>query len=163
MLELAGGAPVDIEVAREALVRLREAFRERSAWEVFADVIPALDSLARDGARLGIVSNWDSRLPEVLDLLELSSRFEVVGVSHLEGVEKPNPVLFHRVLQRMGARPHEALHVGDVPGLDLAGARAAGVDAVLIDRKGVSDVRGRLTDLSTLPLIARDGIPETSG
>ena len=104
---------------------------------------------------MGVVSNWDSRLPHVLKMLELEPFFEQVAVSHLEGVEKPDPLIFRRVLRRMDVGPEKALHVGDVPELDLRGARAAGIDAILVDRKGKVDPRLRpLADLSALPQIA---------
>jgi len=109
-----------------------------------------------DGVRLAVVSNWDSRLPQVLEMLELTAYFEQVAVSHLEGVEKPDPQIFHRVLERMDIGPQGAVHVGDVPELDLDGARAAGIDGVLVDRKGKIDASLKtLDDLSTLPQIAR--------
>jgi FMN phosphatase YigB (HAD superfamily) len=56
------------------------------------------------------------------------------------------------VLERLGARPEQALHVGDVPELDLAGAAGAGIAARLVDRSGVLDERyGAWPDLRPLP------------
>jgi putative hydrolase of the HAD superfamily len=155
-LERAIGEPVDEAFVRDALERLRVAFRDRTAWRVFPDVVPALQGLREDGVRLGVVSNWDSRLPGLLENLGLLDFFDTIGVSHLEGVEKPDPDLFRRVLERLDAAPDQALHVGDVPALDLAGARAAGVDAVLVDRRGrLGSSYPALADLSDLPRIAR--------
>jgi putative hydrolase of the HAD superfamily len=157
-LERAFGEPVEERFVLEVLEQLRVAFRDRAAWKVYPDVVPALQGLRADGVRLGVVSNWDSRLPTLLEELGLSDYFETLGVSHLEGVEKPDPILFRRVLERLGAAPEEALHVGDVPALDLVGAQAAGVDAVLIDRKGtLEDSHPALSDLRGLPEIARGG------
>lgn len=149
---LASPRPVDDRFVREALDRLGQAFRERGAWTVYADVAPALVRLRSAGVRIGIVSNWDSRLPRLLDDLGLAPLFDSVAVSHLEGVEKPDPELFRRVLRRLEARPDQALHVGDVPEVDLEGARAAGLDAVLVDRRGKLDgTYPALKDLSLLP------------
>lgn len=157
-LERAGGMPIDARTARIALRRIREAFRDPAAWRIYPDVRPSLEELTGQGTRLGIVSNWDSRLPDLLRLLDLDRYFEVVGVSHLERVEKPNAEFFHRVLARLQARPDQALHVGDVPELDLAGARAAGVDGLLIDRRGaLAPGLGARNDLTDLPRIARSG------
>lgn len=156
VLEKATGRKLDDGLAAVALDRIREAFMARSAWEVFPDVVPALEQLRADGARLAVVSNWDSRLPHVLELLDLAPYFDEFAISFFEGVEKPDPQIFHRVLERMDAEPGMALHVGDVPDLDLAGARAAGVDTVLVDRRGKLDAALRpLEDLSALPRIAR--------
>jgi putative hydrolase of the HAD superfamily len=162
-LEKAAGHPVEGSFVDEALNQLRVAFRDVSAWQVYPDVPPVLDALREDGVRMGVVSNWDSRLPRLLDDLGLAGYFDAVGVSHLEGLEKPDPGFFHRVLKRLGARPEQALHVGDVPELDLAGAAAAGVDALLVDRRGrLGGEYTALSNLSDLPRIARgreDGWP----
>ena len=79
-------------------------------------------------------------------------------VSHLEGMEKPRPELFLRAVERLSGTPGEALHVGDVPELDEAGARAAGIASVIVDRRArLGAERGALADLSTLPALARGG------
>lgn len=158
-LEKATGAPPRDRFAELALGALGDAFRRADAWKVYPDVVPALDLLQGAGARLAVVSNWDSRLPEILDLLELSHYFETVVVSHFEGMEKPDPALFRIALERMGVSPDQAIHVGDRPDLDLAGARAAGVDCVLVDRRGRIDPSpGVIRDLGRLPRIVRDGL-----
>ena len=91
-VEHATGERIDDRLARQALDLLREAFRQPAAWQVYPDVFPALDALKADGARLGVVSNWDSRLPAILRMLGLTDYFDAAGVSHLEAVEKPDPV-----------------------------------------------------------------------
>lgn len=147
-------------VADRAPDLLWEAFGQPTAWHVYDDVVPTLEQLRRDGVRLGVVSNWDSRLPRLLETLDLAKYFETIGVSHDEKMEKPNPTLFLRVLERLGGSPREALHVGDVPELDLAGARAAGIDAVLLDRAGrLESASTTLPDLSGIPQIVRSGLP----
>lgn len=151
-------APRDGAFAARALAPLREAFRDPESWRVFDDVVPVLSALREAGARLAIVSNWDSGLPTLLDRLGLAPWFDTIVVSHLEGVEKPRPELFLRAVARLGGRPDEALHVGDVPELDGAGAAAAGIACVIVDRRSRLGVeQTTLADLSTVPRIARDG------
>jgi len=155
VLERASGVALKDGLARRATEHIRDAFMTPSAWRVFPDVRPALDRLADDGVRLAVVSNWDSRLPQVLEMLELASYFEETAVSHLEGVEKPDPRIFHRVLDRLDIGPEMAIHVGDVPELDLDGARAAGIHGVLVNRRGKIDSALKpLDDLTPLPQIA---------
>jgi putative hydrolase of the HAD superfamily len=152
------GAPRDGALAARAVRPLREAFRDPASWQVFDDVVPVLSALRRSGARLAVVSNWDSSLPALLDRLHLSSWFDAILVSHLEGMEKPRPELFLRAVERLSGTPGEALHVGDVPELDEAGARAAGIASVIVDRRGrLGAARAALPDLSRLLAIARDG------
>lgn len=162
-LERAGVARDEALVGR-VLEALRAAFLSPSSWQVYPEVPAVLDELRRLGARLAVVSNWDSRLPGLLDGLGLADRFDAILVSHLEGVEKPHPDLFRRGLERLRARSSEALHVGDTPELDLAGARAAGLEAVLVDRAGRLDPSfGALPDLSALPAIASRGRASAAG
>jgi putative hydrolase of the HAD superfamily len=155
----ATGRAAEPRFVRRALDRLWEAFGRTSAWHVYDDAVPTLDKLHRSGTRLGVVSNWDSRLPRLLELLGLAHYFDAVSVSHVEGVEKPDPALFRRVLARLGGAPREALHVGNVLDLDVVGAQAAGIDGVLLERKG--DIRAGVAtvrDLRDLPRIAVEGL-----
>jgi len=152
------GAPTDGAFAERAVGPLREAFRDPESWTVFDDVVPALAALRHAGARLAIVSNWDSGLPTLLERLGLASWFDAIVVSHLERIEKPRPEIFLRAVARLGGTPCGSLHVGDVPELDEAGARNAGIASVLVDRRGRLDAAHRaLPDLSAVPAIARDG------
>ena len=155
----ATGRAADPDFVRRALDELWEAFGRTSAWHVYDDAVPTLETLRRSGTRLGVVSNWDSRLPQLLELLGLARFFETIGVSHIEGVEKPDPAIFHRVLGRLGSEAREALHVGNVLEMDVAGARAAGIDSVLLDRKGDACCDGAtVRDLRDLPRIAAEGL-----
>lgn len=145
----------DAALARRALPDLRDAFADPAAWRVFDDVVPALTTLRRAGVRLAVVSNWDSRLPRLLDDLGLSAHLDAIVVSCREGREKPDPALFLTALARIGGRAATALHVGDRPDLDGIGARAAGVDAVLVDRSGAR--AGSIRDFGALPAIVAGG------
>ncbi len=113
-----------------------QAFRRRSAFYVFPDVIPALEAMRAAGLRLAVVSNWGWAAPELLQTLELARHFEVLSISARVGFQKPHPAIFEHALELLGVAPWEALHVGDDPSADVLGARRAGIEAVLIDRRG---------------------------
>ncbi len=155
--ELATGQMIGHRLAVAVLERLHAYFGGVDAWKVFDDSLPALEALKRRGARLAVVSNWDSRLPDVLTNLELDHWFDAVVVSHFEGVEKPNATIFRRALELLGADPSDALHVGDSPELDGDGATAAGVDWVWVDRLNPGNDKA-IPDLSRLPEIAENGL-----
>ncbi len=121
--------------SRFASAELFARFSRTDAWEVFADVGPALTQLRALGLKLGVVSNWDPRLPDLLAALGLEDSFEAITYSAAEGIEKPNPKIFLSCLSRLEVAPEEALHVGDHPIDDFEGAQAAGMTSVLIDRK----------------------------
>lgn len=118
------------------LPRLAEVLRESLRFRLFDDVIPALDALHDRGIALAVVSNWDCSLPDVLESLGIHDRFQAIVVSAIERVAKPDPALFRRALAAVGARADEAVHCGDLPDVDGAGAATAGVEAVIIDRDG---------------------------
>lgn len=143
--------PPPLEVALELLLA---ALRFR----VFPEVPGALAALAADGRRLAAVSDWDCSLSEALGTAGLLERFDAVVSSAEAGAAKPHPAVFRRALTRLGVEAHQALHCGDDPVRDCAGARGAGIAAVLLVRGAAPDggawpAIGSLAELP--PLIAR--------
>ena len=129
---------LDHDAPWEALLDdLYAAFSEARVWRTFPGANKTLVELAGRGIRLAVVSNWDRRLPRILRDLDLVDHFEVVTVSAIAGVAKPSPEIFERTLDQLRVRADEALHVGDSPLEDYAGAQGAGLDAALIDRHGL--------------------------
>ncbi len=116
---------------------LFDRFAHAEAWEVYDDVLPTLRSLRRRGLRLAVISNWDHRLPELLDRLGLLSFFEVVVYSADTGVEKPHCKMFHRCLEELGVEADRAMHLGDQALEDIEGALAVGMRALRVDRQAV--------------------------
>lgn len=102
----------------------------------FPDAAAALASLRGRGLALACVSNWDVSLPEVLERCGLAGALDAVVSSAAVGARKPDPGIFVAALDAIGCAPGEALHVGDTAEEDLAGARAAGIPALLLDRGG---------------------------
>ena len=86
----------------------------------------ALEQLSTRGLPLGVVSNWDSELPVILERLGIGRYFGVVVTSAGAGSPKPAPHIFELALERLGVPAERAVHVGDDPA-DEAGARAAGM------------------------------------
>jgi putative hydrolase of the HAD superfamily len=138
--------------------RIDLAFRQGSAFHVFPDVIPALDAMQAAGLRLGVVSNWGWAAPELLQTLELARHFEVMSISARVGYQKPHPVIFEHALDLLDARPEDAIHVGDDPEADVAGARSVGIEPVLIDRHGRHDSSvGADTGTGPVPIVSDFG------
>lgn len=106
------------------------------SFSVFADVPGALAELQAMGLALVVVSNWDVSLTEALERLGVLRWLDGVVVSAQVGAAKPDPAVFQRALEVAGAAPAQALHVGDSLPEDVQGARAAGIEAVLISRSG---------------------------
>ena len=118
-----------IEVTADQLV---EAIR----FDAYPDAVPALRELRERGERLVAVSNWDCSLPAVLERCGLGGLLDGIVSSAGAGARKPDPAIFEQALELAGIGPDQALHVGDTPEEDVAGARAAGIRALLIDRSG---------------------------
>jgi putative hydrolase of the HAD superfamily len=121
-----------------ALTELADYHRQSNLWEtVPSDVMPTLAALRARGLRLVVVSNANGTLHRAFDRLGLTSALDVVFDSHLEGVEKPDPRFFRIALDRSGARKETTVHVGDLYHVDVVGARAAGLEAMLLDTADV--------------------------
>lgn len=129
-----------MEITLNQVVFFDEVYRyfaKPEAWKLFEEVDIVLESLQREGFRLGVISNFDSRLFHLLDSYNVSHRMERIIVSSQVGMEKPQPEIFHYALQAFGIEAGEALHVGDHAQEDYAGARAAGLQAFLVQRPRV--------------------------
>src|SRR5690606_16471825 len=103
---------------------------------VFPEVMPVLEEVRSRGLVTAVVSNWDHRLPGLLDRLGPPFRFQAVVYSQRARVEKPEPGIFRQALRELRVQPDEAVHVGDRRREDLEGAQAAGLHALLVDRRG---------------------------
>jgi putative hydrolase of the HAD superfamily len=132
---------IDADPARAAVL-----LRDSVAFRAFTDVAPLLAGLHRAGVAVAVVSNWDCSLREALAGVGIA--VELVLDSASSGSSKPDPGIFRRALDALGVEPARALHVGDTEETDGAGARAAGVDARIIDRGAVSAAPGTITALT---------------
>lgn len=131
---------------------LYERFAGPEDWRLYQDAIPTLDALSRKGIRLAVVSNWDSRLPRLLDAMGVADRFEFVITSAEAGVSKPHPGIFQCALARLHLDPSAVVHVGDSEEEDMAGAREAGLWAVFVNRgNDAAPEPGTIRSLTELP------------
>jgi putative hydrolase of the HAD superfamily len=133
-----------------ALADARDALVASIRFRPFPDVAPVLAELRALGLRLVVVSNWDCSLREVLDGIGVLALVDDVVTSAEAGAAKPDPAPFRAGLEAAGASAAEAVHVGDSPENDVAGATAAGIRALLLDRDGG---RGDIASLAELPAV----------
>ncbi|MDQ3752116.1 MAG: HAD-IA family hydrolase [Actinomycetota bacterium] len=128
-------------------------FTNTASYRLYDDVLDTLDALLGAGLRLGLISNFETWLQEMLVELEVGHIFEVTVISGVEGVEKPDPGIYLLALERGGVDAANAVHVGDSESLDVIPARAAGMYTVLLDRAGRyrNPVGPAITSLRQLP------------
>ena len=117
-----------------------EAMMASIRFRAFDDAAPALAELRGLGLRLVCVSNWDVSLGEVLERCGIDGGVDGVVSSAGAGARKPDPAIFAPALEIAGCEPGEAIHVGDTFDEDVGGARAAGIEALLLDREGGGDI-----------------------
>lgn len=122
-------------------------------FRAYPEVPDVLARLRAGGARLAVVSNWDVSLHDVLERTGLRPLVDAVVISAELGVAKPDPAIFRAALDRLGAAADGAVHVGDSLEHDVAGARAAGLEAVLVARNGVAAPDGVRTVASLSELV----------
>jgi putative hydrolase of the HAD superfamily len=129
-----------VQVSAKALV-------ESIRFGAYPDADPALRGLRDRGVRLVAVSNWDCSLRSVLERCGLGDLLDGVVTSAEAGARKPDPEIFKVALDLAGSEPEQAVHVGDTPEEDVAGARAAGIRPLLIDRSGDGGDIASLTEI----------------
>lgn len=136
-IELAGVPPA---ASRDAVVALRRAHDDFNFWRrVPPEVPPALEQVRAAGIRLGVVSNSEGGLARLLERVGLHAAFDVVVDSGVEGCSKPDPEIFWRACRRLGVAPARCVYAGDLPEVDVVGARRAGIAPVLIDEAGAHE------------------------
>jgi putative hydrolase of the HAD superfamily len=126
----------------------------RISFNPYPESEAVLRRLSEIDVGLYVVSNWDLQLVEVLERLEWMRYFDGAVVSAVSGIEKPDPRLFEETLEVSGVSRDRAVMVGNDPVADIDGAAEAGLDSVLVDRRG--DVEAQratfvVPDLSRLP------------
>jgi putative hydrolase of the HAD superfamily len=136
---------------------MTEALLASLEFSAFPDAEPALQRFREQGLRLVVVSNWDVSLHGVLERLALAPRLVGILTSAEVGVRKPGAAIFERALAIAGVDASEAIHVGDSLEEDVAGARAAGIEPVLVRRDGGAGRPGVRTIASLDELPPQDG------
>lgn len=123
------------------------------------DAAAALDAARAAGLATAVISNSNGSVRGILQSLDLARRLDLVIDSFEVGVEKPDPRIFRLALDRLGVAADAAVYVGDLYTVDVLGARAAGLDGILLDPGGLWGPRDCPTAPSALAAVrlALDG------
>ncbi len=130
-------------------------FTDVANYSLFEDVVPVLERLHVAHLTLGVISNFEEWLEQLLEEFGVTAFFDVRVISGVEGLEKPDPRIFRLAMERAGVEPGSCVYVGDNPEFDVDPAAAVGMFPVLIDRRArFPDAGGaRITSLDQLPAV----------
>ena len=125
----------ELDIEDEALVqRMYDTFSSSASYRLFDDALPALKEIEGAGYRLGLISNFEEWLEEMLVELEVGHVFETSVISGIEGIEKPDPEIYRIAVERVGVAPDLSVHIGDSPKMDVEPAESVGMKTILLDR-----------------------------
>ncbi|MDI1435150.1 HAD family hydrolase [Polyangium sorediatum] len=131
LLERAASSPLDEEALTSAVDFLWSEQPRKNLWR---RPIPGMLELAEDlsdaGVPVGIISNSEGRLAELVAELGWDDRFLVIADSGRLGMDKPGREIFTWTAERLGRPLDRVVHVGDSLAADVEGALGAGLRAV---------------------------------
>jgi HAD superfamily hydrolase (TIGR01509 family) len=154
-----GGRPIEPAV----VARLEAVLARHLASFVLADGAAACIAALRErGFAVALVSNVSTPYKEPIRRLGIPALVDTLVLSCEVGVAKPDAGIFHLALERLGVAPEAAVMVGDSPGDDVAGARAAGLHAIHLDPAGAPRHAATITGLAQLPDRAAALLPVAS-
>ena len=101
---------------------------------IYPEATPLIKEMKRRGYRVGLISNTVSptMVPSELKEADIYDDFEVIVMSSVERLRKPDPEIFKVSCERAGISPDRCVYVGDAPNRDVEGPRKAGFAAVVI-------------------------------
>lgn len=108
---------------------------------LFDDVAPALKRLQDAGYKLGVITNWDTSFERTLKRLNADHFFDVVVISCIEHMAKPDLRIFECAFQRANTSPQSCWYIGDHIEYDIKPSLQLGMKTIHVDyyQKGISE------------------------
>jgi putative hydrolase of the HAD superfamily len=127
-----------------------EKFRGAQGWVLFPETLEVLEELKRRKFKLGVISNFDTRIYSVMESLGIRDFFDAITLSSETGYSKPDREIFDAAVAAIGLPASQILFVGDSLEDDVEAGLRAGLRAVLIDRTGRHSARSHLERIASL-------------
>lgn len=141
---------VELPAAKDELfAALWNHFANGRHWRLYDDVIPTWNLLQQHGLRVGIASNFDKRLKQVVQAFPLLNNVPTFCSAEV-GFAKPDRRFFAAIEQTLACRPTEILLVGDHYDCDYLGAQNAGWHSIWLQREVQSTNEQRISSLHAL-------------
>ncbi|XP_034490285.1 rhythmically expressed gene 2 protein [Drosophila innubila] len=118
-----------LQIIAEQLLSL---FRTSACWTHINCAAELVQCVRQAGKCVGVISNFDPSLPQVLSAMGFDKKFDFILTSYEAGVMKPDPGIFQIPVKRLQIAPSEALHIGNKFDLDYLGARNSGWSSLLV-------------------------------
>jgi len=134
-----GHAAFNEEAVRKAAEELYDHFASPKAYAVLDDGKEAMKKAKDLGLQVGVITNFDVRIHSILKDLRISELCDFVVTSEEAESSKPEENIFNFAQSKsylVELKPSEVLHIGDDYSKDYLGAKAAGLQAILVDRWG---------------------------
>jgi putative hydrolase of the HAD superfamily len=142
----------DADSAYDCAIEITRGWERHENFELYDDVPDALVTLRTAGLRIGLVSNSARDVREFARHHALDVDAGISSFHH--GRTKPHASIFRAVLDLLGVEPADAAMVGDTIADDIDGARALGMQAILLDREGMNpDFESRIESLGELDAV----------
>lgn len=127
-----------VEVSKQLIAD----FKTPTCWQVADGGVELVNLLKKCGTVVGVISNFDPRLHQILTNLSINKCFKFVLTSYEAGVCKPDGKIFTIAQAQYGSNilPRECLHIGDDLEKDYNAARATGWHALLVTSKSIKCV-----------------------
>lgn len=126
-------------------------FGTKEAWYLYPETVICLQKWQQRDISLGIISNFDTRIYSVLELLEIKTYFDSITISSEAGFAKPKPEIFKVALAKHNCLPSQAWHIGDSFSDDYLGGKSAGIQAFFLTRDKIdTQVENQLPNLNSL-------------
>ncbi|MDQ2742527.1 MAG: HAD family hydrolase [Chloroflexota bacterium] len=143
--------PVGATELDEMLAIYLRSYEE--AWTAFPGFAPTLQLLRNSGTTVGVVTNGNhEQQAKKTNRIGIEPLLDLFFSSEQMGHAKPTSSAFILPCEKMALSPSQVLYVGDNFRVDIEGARAAGLQAIHLDRQGTSQPKAlhSLTDLVPL-------------
>ncbi|AZI58473.1 HAD family hydrolase [Nakamurella antarctica] len=142
---------------REALIALEHRRQQVMTlhYQLFPDVLPALELARAAGYAIGVVSNSDGNHQRAkLFSVGLADAFSAAIISGDLGISKPDPRIFLAACEALGFAPSQVAYVGDKLDIDALGAQSAGLTGIWLDRRGSANTAGPLEGVTVITTLA---------
>lgn len=132
LYEITNPPGIVIQNSLEQMYRFTESY-----WHLEADALSTLQQLREAGFRLGMITNAanEANVNRLIDRFALRPYFEVILISAVEKIRKPDSRIYARLINQMGVPAGAMVMVGDTLTADILGAQNAGLQAVWINRR----------------------------